>query len=116
MKDIHWLYSISIFAMIGVLVCLIGYATYTLSSHTPKQHAPETTPTPTGITETFVKKQKNCGCCTERIKELRIKLQKAREVREARKRQQAAQHTSTTTNEAMPPAPAGSEKTVGSAP
>ena len=29
------------------------------------------------------KKEKNCGCCADRVRELRIKLQKAREAREA---------------------------------
>lgn len=116
MKDTHWLYNISIFAVIGVLVCFIGYATYTRTNHTPKQHAPEATSTPTGITETFVKKQKNCGCCAERIRELRIKLQKAREAREARKHQQAVQHTRATTGEPIPRVPTSSEKIAGSSP
>lgn len=111
MKDIHWLYSISIFTVIGVLVCIFGYTNDPHRMHTPKQWAPGAV-TPS-TTETSGKKKKNCGCCTERVRELRIKLQKAREAREARKHQQTAQQTRTPPYETMPRTPASSQKTAG---
>lgn len=114
MKDTHFLYGISAFAVVGILVCLIGYTTaphrmYTLKQRTPGAATPSTT-------ETSEKKKKNCGCCAERVRELRIKLQKAREARAARKHQQAAKQTRTAPYETMPRTPASSQKTAGSAP
>lgn len=116
MKNTHYLYGISIFAVIGVLVCFIGHAIDTRPMHMPKQHTPEMTPVPTDITETFVKKQKNCSCCAKRIREFRTKLQKAREAREARKRQLAAQQTRTAPDETILETPTSSEKNAGSRP
>ena len=113
MKDTHFLYSISAFAVVGILVCLIGYTTDPHRMRTPKQRTLRAA-TPS-TTETSGKK-KNCGCCTERVRELRIKLQKAREAREARKHQQTAQQTRTASYETMPRTPASSEKTAGSSP
>ena len=111
MKDTHFLYGISAFAVVGVLVCLIGYTTDPHRMHTPKQRTlGAATPS---TTETSVKKKKNCGCCADRVRELRIKLQKAREAREARKHQQAAQQTRTPPYETMPRTPASSQKNAG---
>ena len=43
MKDAYFIYSVSILAIVGVLVCFIGYATNTLPMHTPKQKSAITT-------------------------------------------------------------------------
>ena len=48
MKDTRCLYSISILAIIGVLICLIVYATYTRA-----RHKPETISASTNMTETL---------------------------------------------------------------
>ena len=116
MKNIYFLYGIATFAVVGILACFIGYAANTRPPHIPKQQEPVGISTPTVKTETFVKKHKNCNCCAERLRSLRIKMQKAREAREARKRQQAAQQTRTASHEATSGTPASTEKTIGSTP
>lgn len=102
MKNTYFLHGIAIFVVVGILACFIGYAVNTRPTHTLKQQEPVGTSTPAVETGASVKKQKNCDCCAEKIREFRIKLQKAREAREARKRQQAAKHTRTTTDETIP--------------
>ncbi len=62
MKNNFFLYSIGIFAIIGVLVCFIGYATNTLPMHTPKQ---------TSAITTTPGKKKNCKCCAKRVERVR---------------------------------------------
>ncbi len=62
MKDNFFVYSVGILAIVGILVCFIGYATNTLPMHTSKQtHA---------ITTTAGKK-KNCKCCAKRLERVR---------------------------------------------
>ena len=114
MKNIHLLYGITTFAVVGILACFIGYAASTHPTHIPKQQAPVVTSTVK--TETAVKKQKNCSCCAERLIALRIKMQKAREAREVRKRQQVAQQTRTASHETISVTSKSSEKTAGSTP
>ena len=62
MKDNYFLYSVSILAIVGVLVCFIGYATNALPMHTSKQTSAITTP---------AGKKKNCKCCAERLERVR---------------------------------------------
>lgn len=62
MKDTHFLYSIAILAVVGVLVCFIGYATNTLPMHTPKQ---------TSAITTSLAKKKNCKCCVKRVERVK---------------------------------------------
>lgn len=114
MKNIHLLYGITTFAVVGILACFIGYAASTHPTHIPKRLAPVVASTVK--TETSVKKQKNCSCCAERLIALRIKMQKAREARDARKRQQAAQQTRTVSHEKTSRTPASTEKNIRSTP
>ncbi len=62
MKNNFFLYSIGIFAIIGVLVCFIGYATNTVPMYTPKQTSAITTP---------AGKKKNCKCCGKRLERVK---------------------------------------------
>ena len=62
MKDKYFLFSIGILAIVGILVCFIGYATNTLPMHTPKQTSAITTP---------AGKKKNCKCCAKRVNRVR---------------------------------------------
>ena len=62
MKDNYFLYSVSILAIVGVLVCFIGFATNALPMHMSKQTSAITTP---------AGKKKNCKCCAERLERVR---------------------------------------------
>ncbi len=62
MKDNFFVYGVGILAIVGVLVCFIGYATNTASMYTPKQT--------TAITTTAGKK-KNCKCCSKRLERVK---------------------------------------------
>lgn len=62
MKGNIFLYSVGIIAIVGVLLCFIGYATNTLPMHTQKQTTSITTPTG---------KKKNCKCCAKRVERVR---------------------------------------------
>ena len=50
------LYSVGILAIVGILVCFIGYATNTPPMHTSKRTPAITIP---------AGKKKNCKCCAE---------------------------------------------------
>ena len=61
MKNNFFLYSVGILAIIGVLVCFIGYATNRAPMY-PKQTSAITTPTG---------KKKNCKCCAKRLERVK---------------------------------------------
>jgi hypothetical protein len=61
MKDNFFVYSVGILAIVGILVCFIGYATNTLPMHTSKQTHAITIPTA---------KKKNCKCCADRLERI----------------------------------------------
>lgn len=69
MKDTHFLYSITILAVIGVLICFIGYATNSLPMHTQKE---------TPVVTTTAKK-KNCACCAEETADIVKAIRQNRE-------------------------------------
>ena len=62
MKDNFFVYSVGILAIVGILVCFIGYATNTLPMHTSKQTHAITIPTA---------KKKNCKCCADRLERVK---------------------------------------------
>ncbi len=80
MKKTYFLYGIVILAIVTFVICFIGYATDILPMHTQKQTS-ETT-------ASRLRKKKNCDCCTEGIRELRMKFQKAREARQIQESEQ----------------------------
>lgn len=65
MKDTYFLYSVAILAVVGILICFIGYAKHTYKA--------------IPIVTTTAKK-KDCVCCeeksTEIVKEIRLKREK----------------------------------------
>ena len=77
MKDGHVLFTVIIIFIVAIFAVLVGYATDTLPTDTPRQ----ITTAPTG--NIAVKTKKGCSCCKER-------LAKFREFMEKRKRQKAA--------------------------
>ncbi|RKU30761.1 hypothetical protein C6497_03520 [Candidatus Poribacteria bacterium] len=62
MKDNFFVYSVGILAIVGILVCFIGYATNTLPMHTQQQTTAFTTPSA---------KKKNCKCCSKRVERVK---------------------------------------------
>ena len=87
MKDNPVLYSIIILTVISICAVLIASATQKRPMRMPKQQARVTTPTPSATTATTIKRKKNCSCCVEKLRALRIQMQKVREAREAQKLQ-----------------------------
>ncbi len=83
-----YLYSLATLAVIGIAALCIGYANDTRPTHIPKQETLETTPTSAATTETAPKKKKSCSCCADKIRELRLQMQKERQAREAREQEQ----------------------------
>lgn len=77
MKIRHFLFGIVAFAVGTFLACLVGYATDTLQSDTPKQQAPMDT-MPPALTTPATAKKKNCGCCTEHRARIQEKIQQER--------------------------------------
>jgi gamma-glutamyl:cysteine ligase YbdK (ATP-grasp superfamily) len=71
MKETYFLYGVAILAVVGILVCFIGYATNTLPMHTQKQ-APLITTSPTA-------KKKNCACCVEETADIVKAIRQNRE-------------------------------------
>ncbi len=62
MKDNYFLYSVGIIAIVGILVCFIGYATNTPPMHTSKRTPAITIP---------AGKKKNCKCWAERMERIK---------------------------------------------
>jgi len=91
------LYSLATLAVIGIVALCIGYANSTRPMHIPPQETLETT----ARTQTSPKKKKNCACCAEKIRELRLQMQKERQAREARDRQQAAHRAQADADETL---------------
>ena len=87
MKHPH-LYILAILAVIGIAALCIGYANSPRPTHIPKQETLETTPISAATTETSPKKKKSCRCCVDKIRELRLQMQKERQAREAREQEQ----------------------------
>ena len=102
-------------AIIGILTCFIGYAINARPMHMPKQQVSGPTVKSVSTKQPSVKK-KNCSCCAERLRALRIRLQKARKTREAQEHQQTVQQTRTGPHDSMPQTPASYEKNAGSRP
>ena len=94
MKKKNLLYSLATLALIALIAGIISYATEMRPTQRETQQVPVASSTTPGTfteteTATAVKK-KACGCCADRI----ARLQK--QIRKARKRQQAAQTAGTT--------------------
>ena len=89
MKIKYSLYSIAAL-LVGIL--LAGVASYTTdalhSNTTKKQPSMKLTATPTR-TATLTVREKNCGCCTERMARLQEQIRKARERKQAAQRAEA---------------------------
>ena len=64
MKNMYILYSIAIFAIVGILVCCVSYTSGTASTDTPQQ------PVYTAKSKQALKK-KPCACCDEKQKRMR---------------------------------------------
>lgn len=107
---------LAILAVIGIAALCICYANSTRPTHIPKQDPLETTSTSSATTETSLKKKKNCGCCAEKIRELRLQMQKERQAHEARDRQQAAHRASADVDETLAGTPTSVRKNVDSSP
>ncbi len=63
MKNMYILYSIAIFAIVGVLVCCVSYTSGTASTDTPQRLANTDKP------KTL--KKKPCACCDEKQERMR---------------------------------------------
>lgn len=71
MKDTHFLYSIAIIAVVGILVCFIGYAKNMFPIPVQK-HAPV-------ITISSTAKKKNCKCCAKETADIVKAIRQNRE-------------------------------------
>ncbi|MYB95723.1 hypothetical protein F4Y43_17885 [Candidatus Poribacteria bacterium] len=68
MKDTHFLYSVAVLAVVGITTVFVAYVTDTLPIDTPR-----TVPISTAQS---MKKNKDCGCCAEKLDETLEKLKK----------------------------------------
>lgn len=83
MKSSHFLYSLGVLAVVGILACFLVYSTETFPVHIREQQAPvETAPS-------VRSQQKTCSCCKETMDHVRKRIQQAGE------RRQAVQHAET---------------------
>ncbi len=64
MKNMYILYSIAIFAIVGVLVCCVSYTSGTASTDTPQQLVNTAKPKQ-------ALKKKSCACCDDKQKRMR---------------------------------------------
>ena len=98
MKKTHFLYGMATFAIIGLIVGVISYATDTHTPQTLLQQAQAKTTAleqeEASATETppTVKKTP-CGCCSDRIARLQEQIRKARERRQAAQRVDATENS-----------------------
>ena len=84
MKGHHFLFSLEVLAVVGILACFLASATGTFPVHIRTQQAPvETTP--------LVRSQeKKCGCCKKSMDRIRKRIQQAGERKRALQEKETA--------------------------
>lgn len=80
MKGHHFLYSLGMLAVVGVLACFLASATGTFPERFRKQQPPVET----------ISQEKKCGCCKKSMDRIRKRIQQAGERKRALEKKETA--------------------------